>query len=767
MKLRFLSIITALLFLASCGEKTNGSNLTKEDCTAGTSDHIADYINDLKGDKLFVKKGDEYVIAKDSIRYGDDVFLQKGNFGSQKDYYNLYLAPNMMPKGQNIDWTHKNLSYLLLETKPCILLLEVYQVHKAFENSSIKVEKTIEFVIWQKQGEQWKPVTKDFLPFEELKERLTSQHPTIVINDKENTIQLQLVEPEITGNLNVKTWSASINKSHPTLYFEKGNIHTLAWKDGRFDFILAKENAEELAMMLTGSPKNIHLDYSGVLNGTNLVTLSMDLEPKELKNIAITGNLEIRGKESYPVQGFLYTKNGDRKMDLRLVKNGQIIEVLTGKISAQHPSDIIFKGKENATLVPNSLILTNQKIKDLVLHPQSNSLVDYSNEIFTLLKIPNGGNFYGESNRIGNSWESLNKAFFEQVDNAYQLNKEYSFLKTIKSINKNHLVFNISDFEDLYNEGSDLLEMSKYGTLQHILLDDNSKQPKVLEIGQFIDTIDISYPDTEREDENGEIIRDSDLEGIYFVSYIRVLERTPEGFWINVNEQVMPNADKLLKAVQFFYPQLTDIDYFYNYDENIDEEYLPQKVELILNYQAKIAGFQGEKTERSFDPAVFKVEWKDNVLYIAGEKGIKLEWDGTQFKMETNAVMNIKTENCFNVDQLKFNKEQKVNYVGNINNEYDIEMDITFGRDNDGGFLNGTYWYTNNNNKPIEVSGDYNPFTKEVTILHYKEGKISETFLGKYGNDCRITGTWKKGEKELPFSIGEKAKSEPIIEEDE
>ncbi|MCP4442907.1 MAG: hypothetical protein GY810_28715 [Aureispira sp.] len=107
--------------------------------------------------------------------------------------------------------------------------------------------------------------------------------------------------------------------------------------------------------------------------------------------------------------------------------------------------------------------------------------------------------------------------------------------------------------------------------------------------------------------------------------------------------------------------------------------------------------------------------------------------------------------------------------AGNHNDLFDIENlfqkmvdDMkSIGIDPDGGFLNGTYWYTSSK-EPIEVSGDYNPFTKEVTIFHYKEGNISETFSGKYGNDCRITGTWKKGEKELPFSIGEKAEEKAV-----
>lgn len=770
MKLRLLSIAVVVLFFTACGDDSNDVNIANSECVAGSTGHIADYINDLKGEKIFVKKGDEYIADKDTLWYGDDALIQrKGiSLASEADHYDLYLTPYMLPQGQSVDWSHKHLGYLLLATKPCVLLLEVYQLTKG--NTISEDQIIIEIVIWQKHEKQWHKVTKDFFPLEQFKERLTAQYASIKIEDKENKIWLQLVQQKMAGTLNAEIEGVSATNPNAKFHIEAANINSLTWKNGRFDFGLTDEITKELAAVNTGVEEAIELTYSGVLAAVDMVVLTMNLTPKESTSMAktayatITGQLEIRGKETYVVDGVLYSLGNKRTIELKLLKNGQLVETWTSNISSQSPASIVFYGGENSTLIPNSLMLCNQKIKDLVLNNEANSLEAYSNEILAMLNIPNGEDAWAMKS-FGNKWEKLNNATFSKAANDYQLTQEYSPIKAIHAKNKNHLVFSVSDNDGLYNDGSDQYELSKYGTLQHILLGDKSEQPKVLEIGMFVDTVGVSYPDSDRE-ENGEIIRDTDLNGVYFVSYLRVLERTAEGYWINVNNKVMPTTDKLLKAVQFFYPQLSDIDYFYNYTESIEEEDLPPRVEPLLSYQAQIAGFDGEKTERSFDPSTFQLEWKDNTLYIAGEKGIQLQWEGKQFEMETNAVLNIKTDSCFNVDQLKFNKEQQVNYVGSINNEYTIEMQITFGRDDDGGFLNGTYWYTDTN-KPIEVSGDYNPYTKDVTILHYKDGQISETFLGKYGSDCRITGTWKKGEKELSFSIGEKAESITAIEEEE
>ncbi|MCP4439799.1 MAG: hypothetical protein GY810_12720, partial [Aureispira sp.] len=742
MKLRFLTIIALACLWAACGEKTDTNNTGNTDCVAGTTDEIAEYIMDLKGEKLFTKSENGYLIAKDSLRYGDDVLMLKKEsfFGSQKDYYSVFLAPYMLPKTEIVDWESKQIMYLLLETKPCVLLLEAYQIDK--KKGPDYVDRTIEVVIWQKQGDQWGKVTKDYFPLEALKTRLTQQHNLVQVEDIENTVQIRLTDNKGGELVRANIAGTSISNANMALSFEEANLNTLEWENGKFEFRLEGGLAEELGAVAYSAHNPIHLDYVGVLNGTNQVVLNMDLTPKQNANATIAGEMEIRGQETYNVEGLIYTQNKTRNIDLKLLKNGRVEEVLSGEISTRNPSDMLLKGKNNSKLVPNSLVLCNQKVKELLLSTKrGTSLVAYSTEILSLVKIPNGEENY-RLGYFGNDWGVLNDTLFKEDGDGYEITYNSTGIKMIKKQDEDHFNFLVSDYTDLYNEGTDQLEMSIYGELKHILLP-NTKHPMVLEIGQFVDTITASYPDTDREHENGGgIVRDSDLDGVYFVSYIRVLERSPEGFWINVNPKCMPFVEELEKAVQFFYPQLSNTDYLYNYTESIPEEYLEESVEPILNYQAKIAGFQGALDERSFDPKVFQIEWKDNTLYIAGENGVKLKWDSHKFVMETNAVLNIKTENCFNVDQLKKGKEQKVDYVGNINNEYNIEMEITFGRDEDGGFLSGTYWYTSSK-KPIEVSGDYNPFTKEVTIFHYKEGKISETFSGKYGNDCRITGTWK------------------------
>lgn len=161
---------------------------------------------------------------------------------------------------------------------------------------------------------------------------------------------------------------------------------------------------------------------------------------------------------------------------------------------------------------------------------------------------------------------------------------------------------------------------------------------------------------------------------------------------------------------------------------------------------------KGDETlvnDLKFDIHKHKLTWN-----YSSTNDLALEWVLDKFEVVDESTNVLE---CYQSLQQK--RSNQLSYLGRIDNQYDIEMDLVFEKIENADCgqwqqIQGTYRYLSKN-VDIVLEGEYCQTTNQISLVErHENGTIRELFKGAFMDACRIEGIWSlEGGNNLPFYL--------------